>query len=76
MSHPRPKAQTELVIVIDDDHTIPQEVIEAAQRLPLLTSANCDDLAVRVAFDLPKNEAGHVPFYRRFQNRRGSTRNK
>jgi hypothetical protein len=76
MSHPRPKSQTELVIVIDDD-PIPKEVIEAARRLPrapllCVSDANSLPFPMPIFEPRPQNE----PFYRKFLERRRSTRNK
>jgi hypothetical protein len=77
MSHPRPKVQTELVIVIDDPISIPKEVIEAARRLPqsqmlYTTDANSVAFPKPIFEPRPQNE----PFYMKFLDRRRSTRNK
>jgi hypothetical protein len=76
VNHPRPKAQTELVIVIDDE-PIPKEVIEAARRLPhsqmlYTTDANAVAFPKPIFEPRPQNE----PFYLKFLDRRRSTRNK
>jgi hypothetical protein len=75
MSHPRPKSQTELVIVIDDD-PIPKEVIEAARRLPRAPRSACDANSLPFPMPIFEPRPQNEPFYRKFLERRRSTRNK